>query len=288
MAGARGGRRDQKPTRFALWRPKAATAGTAASRSVPPLDVRTRSRRAGMALRSVELWSATRTDEARERLAVVGEIAAEVAHELRNVLQVISASAYVARQEADRASAAALPHSRRSSETRALAHAHRGRSHVAGARRDRCDAEPVLLAEVVVAARAEIAAGAATGTTRSSPATCACVPTPGLLARLLHVLYENAIHASAPRARPRSPRARASTAGRVAGRGRRRRPGRPARHRARASSTRWSRRGPAARGSGWRSRAGSRWRTAARSRWSTRGPGACSGSAFRSSRWANR
>src|ERR1700733_12364629 len=49
-------------------------------------------------------------DETRERLAALGEIAAEIAHELRNVLQVISASAYVARQEATRGDAgSALP-----------------------------------------------------------------------------------------------------------------------------------------------------------------------------------
>src|SRR5437762_2511953 len=41
-------------------------------------------------------------DEVTERLAVVGEIAAEVAHELRNVLQVISAAAYVVRHEVDK------------------------------------------------------------------------------------------------------------------------------------------------------------------------------------------
>jgi signal transduction histidine kinase len=87
-------------------------------------------------------------DEARERLAVMGEIAAEVAHELRNVLQVISASAYVARQEAARGDAsAALPH-----VAKIEPHDLRVRAH------------------------------------------------PGLLARLFHVLYENAIHATAPRA----------------------------------------------------------------------------------------
>src|SRR5579859_802737 len=55
-------------------------------------------------------WSAVddrARDQARDRLAAVGEIAVEVAHELRNVLQIISASAYVARDEASRGDAAA-------------------------------------------------------------------------------------------------------------------------------------------------------------------------------------
>ncbi len=33
-----------------------------------------------------------------ERLAAIGEIAAEVAHELRNALQIISANVYLAKQ----------------------------------------------------------------------------------------------------------------------------------------------------------------------------------------------
>ena len=41
-------------------------------------------------------------DDLVERLAALGEIAAETAHELRNVLAVISSSAYVARGELDR------------------------------------------------------------------------------------------------------------------------------------------------------------------------------------------
>ena len=51
------------------------------------------------------------TDAARERLVMLGEIAVEMAHELRNVLQIISANAYLARQEAGKGNAeAALQH----------------------------------------------------------------------------------------------------------------------------------------------------------------------------------
>src|SRR5690242_20566587 len=39
------------------------------------------------------------TDEKRERLVAIGEIAAEVAHELRNALQIISANVYLAKQD---------------------------------------------------------------------------------------------------------------------------------------------------------------------------------------------
>jgi signal transduction histidine kinase len=137
--------------------------------------------------------------EARERLAVLGEIAAEVAHELRNVLQTISASAYVARQEVDRGDlAAARPH-----VTKIERHARAAHSIVddlmALARREPLRAEPILLVEAMVAARAELAADAATWDDALEPRDVRVRAHPGLLARALHVLYENAIHASSPR-----------------------------------------------------------------------------------------
>src|SRR5215472_9920620 len=59
----------------------------------------------------------------RERLALIGEIAAEIAHELRNVLQVVAASAYLARQEAQRGDAqAAAPHIAKIERNTRLAH----------------------------------------------------------------------------------------------------------------------------------------------------------------------
>jgi signal transduction histidine kinase len=137
--------------------------------------------------------------EARERLAVVGEIAAEVAHELRNVLQVISASAYVARQEATRGDApATLPHVAKIEKNARIAHAIVD-DLMALARGEPLHSEPVLLAEVVVASRAELADGAAQWDDELQPPDLRVRAHPGLLVRLLHVLYDNAIQASAPR-----------------------------------------------------------------------------------------
>lgn len=134
-------------------------------------------------------------DEVRERLLVMGEIAAEIAHELRNVLQVISANAYLVRQD-PAGNAAAVAKIER--------HARLAHSIVddlmALARGEAMHVEPTLVAEVVVASRAEIQAGAANWTDAIEPIDLRARVHAGLAARLLHALYENAILASSPRA----------------------------------------------------------------------------------------
>ncbi len=153
-------------------------------------------------------------NETRERLEVVGEIAAEVAHELHNVLQVISSSAYVARQEVDRGDAsAAKPHVAKIEKHARIAHGIVD-DLMALARGETLRSELVPLASAVAAARCDFALDAAVWDDALDPSDMSVRAHPGLLARMLHALYENAIHASAPRRPTITTRARAE-AGRV-------------------------------------------------------------------------
>jgi signal transduction histidine kinase len=136
-------------------------------------------------------------DDARDRLAAIGEIAAEIAHELRNVLLVIGASAYVARQEAGKGDASrALPHIMKIEKNARLAQGVVD-DLMALARGETLHAEPVLLTEVMLAARADIAS-AARWQDDLVPSDLHLRAHSGLFARLLHALYENAIQAAAP------------------------------------------------------------------------------------------
>lgn len=134
------------------------------------------------------------SDSTRDRLVVIGEISAEIAHELRNVLQVISASAYLARQDPP----ASLPHVTKIEKNARLAHAIVD-DLLALARGDALHAEPISLAEVVVAARSDLE-GSAIWVDALEPHDLRIRAHAGLAMRLVHVLYENAVGASAPRA----------------------------------------------------------------------------------------
>lgn len=135
------------------------------------------------------------TREKFERLAAIGEIAAEVAHELRNALQIISANVYLAKQDL----AKSEPHLAKIERNARLAHSIVD-DLMALARGEPAHAEPILLVEAVLASREALpeAAGTAVWDDRIDPPQLRVRAHQGLLSRLLHVLYENAVAACAP------------------------------------------------------------------------------------------
>ncbi|HEX7667458.1 MAG TPA: HAMP domain-containing sensor histidine kinase [Polyangiaceae bacterium] len=135
--------------------------------------------------------------DARDRFAVIGEIAAEVAHELRNALQVITASAYVARQDPQKS----LPHILKIEKNARLAHGIVD-DLMSLARGEPTRAEPVLLYDIVVAARTEMEPGAAHWEDAIEPSGLRVRAHLGLATRLFHVLFENAIHACGQKKTP--------------------------------------------------------------------------------------
>lgn len=135
-----------------------------------------------------------RQDRRQERLAAIGEIAAEVAHELRNALQIVSANVYLARQNPT----AAEPHLSKIERSARLAHGIVD-DLMALARGEPAHAEPIRLADVLMLAREMLPEPGADFDDRVTPHDLEVRAHLGLASRLLHALYENAIKACAPR-----------------------------------------------------------------------------------------
>lgn len=136
--------------------------------------------------------SATRARE--QRLVAIGEIAAEVAHELRNALQIVSANVYLARQNL----AASEPHLAKIERSARLAHGIVD-DLMALARGEPTHAEPVLVSDLLLASRETLAEPGAEFEDAIQPPSLLVRAHVGLASRLLHALYENSIKAAAPR-----------------------------------------------------------------------------------------
>lgn len=152
-------------------------------------------------------------EDARERFADIGEIATEIAHELRNILQVISSSAYVVRADLKRGDApAAEPHVAKIERSARIAHAivddlmalARGDAALAA------NLEVVELSDVLANARVDLPEKGAEWRDAIEPSATRFGAHGRLLARALRVLYENAIQASHPRRPLVTTRARSS------------------------------------------------------------------------------
>lgn len=136
------------------------------------------------------------------RLIAIGEIAAEIAHELRNALQVVATSAYLAKLSP----ATSAPHLAKIERHTRIAQEIVD-DLMSLARGEPAKAEPSLLADILVHARASLGddepgrdQGRVQYTDELTPSTLRVRAHPGLLARVFAVLYDNSISICAPRA----------------------------------------------------------------------------------------
>lgn len=136
----------------------------------------------------------------RDRLAAIGEIAAEIAHELRNALQIVSANVYLARQNPT----ASEPFLGKIDRSTRIAQRIVD-DLMALARGEAIHAEPVPVSELLPLGREWLASGVLFDDQIEPPDQVVRAHT-GLAARLLHVLYENAIKAKASRITTRARR----------------------------------------------------------------------------------
>ncbi|MBX3232750.1 MAG: HAMP domain-containing histidine kinase [Labilithrix sp.] len=135
-------------------------------------------------------------DARRKRFEAIGEIAAEIAHELRNALQIVSANVYLARQSAG-APGASEPFLAKVERSTRIAQGIVD-DLMALARGEAIHAEPYPVADLLPLGR-ELLLGEADHIDDVDPPDLEVRAHQGLAARLLHVLYENAIQASRPR-----------------------------------------------------------------------------------------
>lgn len=141
-----------------------------------------------------ELGSGSDAHARTERFAAIGEIATEIAHELRNALQIVSANVYLARQNP----AACEPHLGKIERSARLAHGIVD-DLMALARGEPAHAEPIPLVDVILLSREMLPDPGADFEDQIVPPGLLVRAHAGLASRLLHALYENSIGASAPR-----------------------------------------------------------------------------------------
>ncbi len=129
----------------------------------------------------------------RARLVAIGEIAAEVVHELRNALQMVSANVFLAQKD-PAASALFLGRIDRSAR---IAHGIVD-DLMALARGEATRTAPVPLSEILILARELLPSGGPRLDDRFDDGFLIRAH-PGLMARLLHALYDNAARVGATR-----------------------------------------------------------------------------------------
>lgn len=129
----------------------------------------------------------------------IGEIAAEVAHELRTELQIISATVYLAKlaPPSSDSSAAKQEHLGKIERHARIAHSIVD-DLMALARGEPAHAEPILLVECLVRARESLPEPGAVFDDHLDPHDIRVRAHQGLLSRLIHALYENAMDATSP------------------------------------------------------------------------------------------
>jgi two-component system NtrC family sensor kinase len=129
----------------------------------------------------------------------MGEVAAEIAHELQNALQVIAARAFLARADAARgATDTTVAHIALIEDGAHHAHAIVD-DLMCLARQEAIRCELVPLPYVLQQARRDLCNRCARWDDRIEPAGLNVKGHGSLLVRMLHALYENAVHASSPR-----------------------------------------------------------------------------------------